>query len=443
MKQAELLRKDKEYISDALKLRFHPITVKEAKGCHLLDTNGKSFLDLTAGWAVANVGYGRESIAEKIHEQYLKLSFTTQLSAPSETMIQLAEKLIEITPGDFEKKVWFGHSGSDANDLISKFLPVATGRSKMISFMGAYHGQTMGASSLSGHSAQSKFEGRGNVVKIPYPNMYRPFSGISENLTDQCIHFLNEVFQTICPAEDTACIILEAIQSDGGMVLPPVEFLQALRKICDEHGIYLIFDEVKVGMGRTGKWFSFEHAGIVPDAIVLGKALGAGLPISAVVGRKEILDSVAAGHLFTASGNPISTAAALEGIRIIEEEQLLANAEKQGELFMKGLRKLQEKYDCIGDIRGEGLAIGVEIVEDRISKNPATLKTAAICYQAYEAGMLIYNVGIHGNVLEITPPLSILSVEVNVALKLLDQALADVEAGRVDYDVVKRYSGWG
>lgn len=443
MKQSELLNKDRKLISKALKLRFHPITVKEAKGCTITDSNGKKYLDLTAGWAVANVGYGRESIAAKIHEQYLKLSFTTQLSAPSETMIQLAEKLVELTPGDFEKKVWFGHSGSDANDLISKFLPVASGRSKIISFMGSYHGQTMGASSLSGHSAQSKFEGRGNVVKIPYPNLYRPFSGISENLTEQSIHFLNEVFHTICPAEDTAGIIIEAIQSDGGMILPPTEFLKALREICDEHGIYLIVDEVKVGMGRTGKWFSFEHAGIIPDVIVLGKALGAGLPISAVIGRKELLDCVAGGHLFTTSGNPISTVAALESIRIIEDEKLLANAEEQGALFINGIQELKKKYDCIGDVRGKGLAIGVEIVTDRTSKKPDSLKTAALCYRSYELGLLIYNVGIYGNVLEITPPLTISSKQVDEALKILDKAFGDVEAGKIDLEKVKEYSGWG
>ena len=286
MKQAELLIKDNEFISDTLKLRFRPMTVDAAKGCHLTDAKGKSYLDLTAGWNIANIGYGRESVAELIREQYLKLSFTTQSSAPGETMIQLAEKLIGLTPGEFEKKIWFGHSGSDGNDLIFKFLPIATGRSKIISFIGSYHGQSPATLS------DSKFEENSNVVKIPYPNEYRPFSGISENLTEQSIHLIKEVFQTICPADDTAGIILEAIQSDAGMILPPIEFLQALREICDEHGIYLIFDEVKLGMGRTGKWFSFEHAGIVPDAIVIGKALGVGLPISAVVGRKELLDAV-------------------------------------------------------------------------------------------------------------------------------------------------------
>ncbi|OCA88732.1 aspartate aminotransferase family protein [Pseudobacillus wudalianchiensis] len=442
MKEKSVLIQDQEFISNALKLRFHPITVTEGKGCYLFDENGRSFLDLTAGWAVANIGYGQESVAEKLKEQYIKLSFTTQLSAPSQTMTELAEKLIEMTPGDFSKKVWFGHSGSDANDLISKLVPAASGRPKMIAFMGAYHGQTMGALSLSGHSAQAKFEGKGNVIKLPYPNPYRPFSGISEHLTEQTIHFMNEVFSTICPPEETAGIIVEAIQSDGGVILPPDDFLAALRQICDQHGIYLIVDEVKVGMGRTGKWFSFEHSPIIPDAVVLGKSLGGGLPISAVIGRQEILDSVTAGHMFTASGNPLCTAAAIETIRIIEEKDLISQAEKNGQYFLEGLRSLQKKYPFIGEVRGKGLVLGVEIVTDRLEKKPDPVKTSAICYRAYELGLLIYYVGIHGNVLEITPPLTISREEITEALHLLDQTLQDVAAGHVDWEQVKQFSGW-
>lgn len=443
MEQKELLDKDHQVISQGLKLRFSPMTVASASGCWLTDLSGKEYLDLTAGWAVANIGYGREEIAKTIFDQYLKLSFTTQLSAPSETMVQLAEKLISLTPGDFEKKVWFGHSGSDANELISKFIPIAAGRSKMISFIGSYHGQTMGASSLSGHSAQARFEGRGNVVKIPYPNPYRPFSGISDNLTEQTLHYMKEVFATICPADDTAGIIIEAIQSDGGMILPPPAFLQALREICDQYGIYLIIDEVKVGMGRTGAWFSFQHCEIVPDVVVLGKSLGAGLPISAVVGRKELLDAVSAGHMFTTSGNPVSTSAALKNIQLIEEEGLLENAKHQGISFLNGLHKLQETYPCIGDVRGKGLAIGVEIVENRHSQNPDPLKTAAICYRAYELGLLIYNVGIYGNVLEITPPLTINALEVERALAILEEVFKDAENGHIDLHKVQEFSGWG
>ncbi|MEK4027591.1 aspartate aminotransferase family protein [Pseudobacillus sp. FSL P4-0506] len=442
MEKQSVLAKDQQFISDALKLRFHPMTVSKGKGCYLFDENGRSFLDLTAGWAVANIGYGQESIAEKLKEQYAKLSFTTQLSAPSQTMVDLAEKLTQIVPGDFSKKVWFGHSGSDANDLISKLVPAASGRPKMIAFMGAYHGQTMGALSLSGHSAQAKFEGRGNVVKLPYPNPYRPFSGINEQLTEQTLHFMNEVFATICPPEETAGIIIEAIQSDGGVVLPPADFLSALRKICDQHGIYLIIDEVKVGMGRTGKWFAFEHSPVIPDAVVLGKSLGGGLPISAVVGREEILDSVTAGHMFTTSGNPLCTAAALETIRLIEEQGLITQAQTNGDVFMEGLLSLQKKYSFIGEVRGKGLALGVEIVTDRSKKTPAPEITAAICYRAYELGMLIYYVGIYGNVLEITPPLTISREEIAKALHILDQAFHDVESGNVNWDKVRQFAGW-
>lgn len=437
-----LLEKDQKYISEALKLRFHPIAVESATGCRVKDTEGREYLDLTAGWAVANAGYSRREIAEVIYEQYQKLSFTTQLSAPSETFVKLAEELVRMVPGDFSKKVWFGHSGSDANELISKFLPVATGRPKMISFMGAYHGQTMGASSLSGHSAQAKFEGRGNVVKLPYPNEFRPFSGIRENLVEQTLHFMNEVFSTICPAEDTAGIIIEAIQSDGGVILPPEGFLKALRELCDRHGIYLIVDEVKVGMGRTGKWFSFEHEGIIPDAVVLGKSLGAGLPISAVVGRAEIMDSVMAGHMFTTSGNPVSTAAAIENIRIIHDEDLPKNAEIRGCQFLEGLRNMQSRYPMIGDVRGKGLSIGVEIVHENTNK-PDAKAAAASCYRAFELGLLVYTVGIHGNVLEITPPLIISQEEVAEALERLEQTFNDIQAGRFDYTKLDEYAGWG
>lgn len=442
MEKNSVFVKDEQFISSALKLRFHPFTVTKGEGCYLFDEHGRSYLDLTAGWAVANIGYGQKSVAAKLKEQYEKLSFTTQLSAPSETMTDLAEKLTKIVPGDFPKKVWFGHSGSDANDLISKLVPAASGRPKMMAFMGAYHGQTMGALSLSGHSAQAKFEGRGNVVKIPYPNPYRPFSGISENLTEQTLRFMNEVFATVCPPEETAGIIIEAIQSDGGVVLPPDGFLTALRRICDQHGIYLIIDEVKVGMGRTGKWFSFEHFHVVPDAVVLGKSLGGGLPISAVVGRQEILDVIAAGHMFTASGNPLCTAAALENIRIIEEQNLISQAQTNGTFFKEKLTSLQEKYSFIGEVRGKGLALGIEIVTDKLTKKPDPIKTAAICYRAYELGLLMYYVGIHGNVLEITPPLTIDQEEITRALYILEQVFTDVLADNVDWDKLKQFSGW-
>ncbi|MBU8878482.1 aspartate aminotransferase family protein [Bacillus sp. FJAT-29790] len=430
-------------IADSLKIRFYPISVKTANGTRIKDQSGKEYLDLAAGWAVANIGYGHSRISHKIKEKYDTLSFTSQLSAPEPTMVSLAQKLIEITPGDFPKKVWFGHSGSDANDCIAKLVPLEKKRARMISFMGSYHGQTMGSLSLSGHPAQSGFIGSGNVVKIPYPNPYRPPFGKTDRLSDQVIEYLEqEVFKTICPPEDTAGIIIEGIQSDGGLIVPPDDFLPRLQELCRRYDINLIFDEVKVGLGRTGKWFSFDHSDVVPDAVVLGKSLGGGLPISSVIARKEILDVGTGIHMFTMSGNPVCSAASLENLQIIEDEKLIENARVNGDYFMGLLKELQEKYELIGDIRGKGLAIGVELVENRETRIPAAEKTAAICYRCYELGLLVFYVGIHSNVIEITPPLTITKNEIDLAISIFDQAFSDLEQQKINLDLVKEYAGW-
>lgn len=437
------LEKDRQYVSDALKIRFYPLAVKSGKGVVLRDFENNEYIDISAGWAVANIGYGHEKMASALQEQYKTLSFSSNITIPDNQMIQLSEKLAGMLPGEFKKKVWYGLTGSDANDCIAKLIPISAKRPRMISFMGSYHGQTMGSLSLSGHTAQARFVSGANVVKSPYPNPYRPPFGRTESLTQQVIDYIeNEMFTTICPPESTAGIIIEAIQSDGGVIVPPDDFLPELRKLCDRHGIYLIVDEVKVGMGRTGKWFAFEHSGIEVDAVSLGKPLGGGVPISAVIARKEILDCGNALHLFTSSGNPISTKAALTNLSIIEEERLIGNVIEQGEYFKKQLFDLQTKHEIIGDVRGKGLALGVELVEDRVTKKPASEKTAAVCYRAFELGLLVFYVGVHSNVIEVTPPLIINRKEIDIAVAILDQAMADVERGNVNMDKVRQYAGW-
>src|SRR5699024_5263234 len=372
--------------------------------------------DLTAGWAVANIGYGDSRVSERLFQQYDSLSFTTQLSSPEDKMISLAEKLISIVPSSSNKKVWFGHSGSDANECIAKLVPMARNKPRMLSFIGGYHGQTMGSLSLSGHPAQSEFIGSGNVLKIPYPNPYRPPFGSSKDLTKQIINYIKEeIFKTVSPPEKTAGIIVEGIQSDGGLIVPPDDFLPELSKLCHEYGIYLIMDEVKMGLGRTGEWFSFNHSQIEPDAVVLGKPLGGGASISAVVANQEILDAGTAVHMFTGSGNPLSSAAALETLSIIENDYLIDNSRTMGEYFTNQLKNLQKRYEFIGDVRGKGLALGVELVKDKHTKVPAAQETAAVCYRSYELGLLVYYVGINNNVMEITPPLTISKTEIDTA----------------------------
>lgn len=443
MNNQRLLERDQKFVADSLKIRFYPIAIKEGKGSTLVDYNGKEYLDISAGWAVANIGYGNKKMAHAIKEQYEQMSFASSVTLPDEPMVNLAEKLTQIVPGDFAKKVWFGMSGSDANDCIFKLIPFSKKRARMLSFMGAYHGQTMGSLSLSGHTAQARFVSGANVVKVPYPNPYRPPFGSAEHVSDQVIDYIeNEVFTTISPADDTAGIIIEAIQSDGGVIIPPDDFLPKLRALCDRHGIYLIVDEVKVGLGRTGKWFAFEHSGIVADAVSIAKPLGGGLPISAVVARKEILDGEYALNLFTASGNSVSAKAALTNLTIIEQEISMDEVTEKGEYFKEQLLQLQAKHDIIGDVRGRGLVLGIELVEDPVTKQPAAEQTSAICYRAYELGLIVFYVGIHGNVIEITPPLIITKEEIDRAVAILDQAFTDLKEGKINMSEVRKYAGW-
>ncbi|MGH2550026.1 MAG: aspartate aminotransferase family protein, partial [Thermomicrobiales bacterium] len=272
----DLVAREEALMSDSLKVRFFPFAAERGEGSWLTDFDGNRYLDFSASWAVANTGYSHPRIVEAIANQAGKLSFSSLCSVPNQPATELAERLLEIVPVRGEGKVWFGLSGSDANDFLAKMAPLATGRSKIVAFIGGYHGQTGGSAAISGHTAQAKASGNGNVVKIPYPNPYRPLFGCAAEETGEAVlNYLEEyLFRTICPPDQTAAIILEAIQSDGGDIVPPPGFLQGLRKLCDRHGILLFVDEVKVGFGRTGLMFAFEHEGIKPDAVSLGKSLG-------------------------------------------------------------------------------------------------------------------------------------------------------------------------
>jgi 4-aminobutyrate aminotransferase len=363
-----------------------------------------------------------------------------------EPALRLAEKLVELVPGDFHKKVWYGLSGSDASEAAGRLLHLATGKRRMVSFIGSYHGSTAASMAMSAHIAWTKFIGSGHVTNVPYPHPYRPpfGDGVSaEECAEQVIRFLeNYLFKTICPPQDVAGIIVEAVQSDGGDIVPPPNFLPSLEEICRRYDIYLVVDEVKVGMGRTGKWFAFQHSGVTPDMVILGKALGGGLPLSAVVARKEILDVGPALALFTTAGNALSCAAGLATVEAIEQDQLVDNARKVGAYLHDKLAALQNAHPLIGDVRGLGLIQGVELVKDRLTKQPAALEAAKVVFRACELGLVVFYVGMFSNVLEITPPLVISEADVDEGVSILDQALSDVEAGKVSDKAVARYAGW-
>ncbi|NBI61762.1 aspartate aminotransferase family protein [Clostridiales bacterium] len=440
----ELLNRDAASLSDVMKLRFYPIVAKSAKGARIWDADGKEYLDFSAGWGVVNAGYNHPRILEAVTDQMKELSFASTISVSSEVSVRLAEQLKELVPGDFEKKAWYGHSGSDANEFIAKIVPEATGKPRVLTFVGSYHGQTMGSYAMSGHPAQSRFIGGGNVTKLPYPYCYRcAFEKEPETCGLFCARYIEEyILNAVCAPDQVAAVVVEAVQCDGGDVVPPTGFLKALECICRENDLLLIVDEVKIGFGRTGRMFGFEKEGIVPDAVIMAKPMASGQPLSAVVGRKELMDSAVGAHLFTTAGNPVACAAALETIRIIQEERLMENAAEVGAYFLEKLRQLAEKYPVIGQVRGEGLVLGAELVEDRETKEPADRLAALVVYRAYELGLLFYDTGIHSNVLEFTPPLIITKEDVDQAAAILEQALEDALAGEVDPEKIKDYIGW-
>jgi 4-aminobutyrate aminotransferase len=442
----DLLARDARALGDVLKVRFYPLAIDRAEGCTITDVDGQQYLDFMAGWAVANTGYGTPEILDAVIAQMRKTSFCTLTAIMNEPAIALAERLIGLMPGDFDKKAWFGLHGSDACDALAKLVPLATGRPRMVAYIGGYHGQTGGSAALSGHTAQARVMGGGNVVKVPYPYPYRcPFGPCrADECSLRCLEYVeNYIFRTICPPRDTAGVIVEAVQSDGGDVVPPDNYLPALEQMCRRWGIMLLFDEVKVGFGRTGKMFGFEHWGVTPDAVAMGKSIGSGVAaLSTVVARSEILDAGAAINMYTVAGNPVSCTAGLATLDYIQAHGLVENARAIGAHLLDGFQHLARTHPLIGEVRGKGMILGMELVRDRAGKEPAALEAAKLVYRCKELGLILFYGGIYSNVIEVTPPLTLTREQADQGLAIVDQALSDVEAGRISDEQLGRYAGW-
>ncbi len=440
----EFYELDEQLIADAIKLRFFPMVMEGGEGCRIRDVDGKQYLDLTAGWGVASLGYNNPRVQRAVTGELDRSTYNGLISGIHEPGLKLAEKLIHLTPGDFAKKVWFGFCGSEASEVVGRLLPLATGKRRLISFIGGYHGSTDASMSMSSHAAQTQFIGGGNIIRAPYPDPYRcPFGGDVADCGEKAIHFIEDyLFKTICPPEDTAGVIVEVVQSDSGDIVPPPNFIPALEDLCRRHDMYLIIDDVKVGLGRTGKMFSCEHSGVTPDVMILGKPLGGGLPVSAVVARKELLDVGPALAIFSCAGYAAGCAAGVATLEALEEDGLLENAAQVGRYLHERLSELQPAHPLIGDVRGLGLIQGIELVKDRETKEPAGKEAAKVVYRAFELGLLVFYVGTFSNVLELTPPLVLSEADVDEGVEILDQALTDVEAGKVSDEKVARFAGW-
>lgn len=435
-----LIERDAASVAGIEKLRFGPFAIKSGEGNNLVTEDGRRLIDFSASWGSAILGHGHPAIVEAVTRTLKNMPSASILSTTHEPGVVLAEKLLSITPGGDDRRVWFGHSGSDANETVIRSIEAATGKKRVIAFIGAYHGGTTLSMSVSGHTAQSHSSPRPGLFLLPYPNTYRPhFPG---SVGEVALAQLDYLLATVCPPHDTAAIILEAIQADGGLLVPPPGFLAAIAERAKRHGILLVCDEVKVGLARTGMMHAFEADGVVPDLISFGKGLGGGLPLSAVVGPASILDRTTAFAMQTLCGNPVSCSAGLAVLETIEREKLTVNTSARGKQIMDGLKKLAEKHPLIGDIRGRGLAIGVELVADRASKEPASKACQKIVYRCFELGLLVFYVGLRSNVLELTPPLTLTEQEAAAGLAILDQAIDDVAADRVPDAAIAAYAGW-
>ena len=433
MNSPSLLERDARSIANIARLRFSPLSLIGGHGNRLIEEGGRQLLDLSASFGPAILGYSDPSITRAVSEASANMAGASLLAFPNENAVALAEELLRLTPGQGERRVWFGHSGSDANDCAMRVVQAASGRSRFISFIGSYHGNLSGSMSISGHTAMTHTLPRAGLVLLPYPESYRGnFSA------EDVLKLLDYQFATTCPPQQVAAIFIEPLMADGGLIVPPPGFLAAIQQRCRAHGIRIIVDEVKVGLARSGKMHCFQHEGLEPDLVVFGKGLGGGLPLSAVVGPQEIMDHAPAFALQTTAGNPIATAAARAVLKAIADKNLIERSNQVGALLARGLRELSARHPMIGDVRGRGLAIGVELVADRQTREPVAVSTTAkVIYRAYQLGAVFFYVGLRGNVLEFTPPLTLGVSEVAEALGIIDEAMTDVSNGRVsDADVV-------
>ncbi len=434
----DLSQRDTAAIAEIQKLRFNPLAARGGSGSYLTSEDGRRILDLSASATAASLGYAHPAVTEAVTRALTDMAGASLLMYPNESAAALAEALLQVTPGSGERRVWFGHSGSDANDAAARVLEAATGRPRFISFIGSYHGGVAGSMAISGHTAMTHTLPRPGLVLLPYPDPYRPrFSA------DDVLDMLDYQFETTCPPEQVAAVFIEPIMSDGGLIVPPAGFLKALEERCRRHGILTVLDEVKVGCGRSGLFHAFSHEGLEPDMVVLGKGLGGGLPLSAVIGPADVLDHRPAFAIQTTGGNPVCTAAGLAVLRTILDEDLPDHAARMGKQLADGLRALGERHAMIGDVRGRGLAIGVDLVRDRESKAPVDATTTAkVILRAYELGASFIYVGLAANVLEITPPLNLSDAERGEGLAIIDRALTDVAEGRVSDEAVQAYMNW-
>ena len=416
----EILERKERVVADPLSV-FLPVVVAEGRGATLTDVDGNTFIDFTGGVGCLNVGHSNPQVVAAAQEQLSRFSHTDFTIVPYEVYISLAERLCELAPVPKPAKAAFFNAGAEAVENAIKFARIHTGRPGVVAFEGGFHGRTLLALSLTSKTHPYK-AGLGpfapEVYRVPFPNEYRGPSAA------EALEALERAFVTQVAAENIAAIVLEPVQGEGGFVVAPTEFVRGVREICDEHGIVLVVDEVQTGFARTGRMWAIEHYGVEPDLITVAKSIAAGLPLSGVIGRAEIMDAPGDSAIGgTYVGNPVAQAAALAVLDVIEEEGLIARADAIGETIRGRMLGWQERWDAIGDVRGLGAMLAIELVSDRGSKTPDAEVASRIVEEAAGRGLLLLKSGIYSNCIRVLCPLVLSDAELDEALDVWEQAL--------------------
>ena len=417
---------DQTYVSPSY-TRIYPLVVNKAQGLWVTDVDGNSFLDFTSGIAVCATGHCHPMVVQAIKDQADRLLHMSGTDFYYEPQIALARKLASLAPGDGTKRVYFGNSGAEAVEAAFKLARYHTRRELNIAFFGAFHGRTMGALSLTASKTIQKkhyYPVVPGITHIPYAYCYRcPYNLSYPQCGLECVRWVEEtLFRTTMPPEEVAAIFVEPIQGEGGYIVPPPEFHKELHRIAEKYGILYVVDEVQSGMGRTGKMFAIEHYHVVPDVIALAKGIASGMPLGATVARSEIMDWEAGSHASTFGGNPVSCKAALATIQLLEEK-LMHNAQALGERMIQQIRELQKAHECMGDVRGKGLMIGVEFVKDRKTKERAGDWRNQIIRRAFEKGLLLLGCG--DNTIRFCPALTVTEEEIDVCLGIFEECVRE------------------
>ena len=426
-----ILAGDEQYISPSY-TRSYPMVAKRGRGIVVEDVDGNEFFDFSAGIAVVSTGHCHPKVVAAIQKQAGELIHMSGTDFYYEGMVTLAERLSKIAPMTGPHKIYYGNSGAEAIECALKLARYHTKRQHIIAFLGAFHGRTMGALSLTASKPQQKRRFSPmvpGVTHVRYPDVYRGCVGgpqDAEKFALGCARYIEDkLFKTVLAPEEVAAIFVEPIQGEGGYVVAPTVFMQELRRICDKHGILLVVDEVQSGIGRTGKWFAVEHTGVQPDMVCMAKGIASGMPLGVTMSKAEIMDWVPGSHASTFGGNPVCIAAALATLDVIEKERLLRNSQEVGDHMMKRMAGWPKKHKIVGDVRGRGLMIGVDIVKDQATREYGNSERDRVVEAAFERGILFLGCG--PSTVRIAPPLIVTKDEADVAMDALEESIAAVE----------------